>query len=93
MNNFLDLAAPGAKSLKPYQPGKPIEELQRELGVKEVVKLASNENPLGPSPLVLEAMQKQLLETARYPDGNGFILKNALAQHLQVNADQNHQTY
>ncbi|WP_455210219.1 histidinol-phosphate transaminase [Kaarinaea lacus] len=88
MNNFIDLASPGTKALKPYQPGKPIEELQRELGVKEVVKLASNENPLGPSPMVLEAIQKQLLETTRYPDGNGFILKNALAQHLEINAEQ-----
>ncbi|KPJ93634.1 MAG: aspartate aminotransferase [Gammaproteobacteria bacterium SG8_11] len=88
MNNFIDLASPGAKALKPYQPGKPIEELQRELGVKEVVKLASNENPLGPSPLVLEAIQRQLLETARYPDGNGFALKEALAQHLGVSAKQ-----
>ncbi len=88
MNNFIDLASPGAKALKPYQPGKPIEELQRELGIKDVVKLASNENPLGPSPFVLEAIQKQLLETARYPDGNGFVLKNALAQHLGINADQ-----
>jgi histidinol-phosphate aminotransferase len=88
VNNFIDLASPGAKALKPYQPGKPVEELQRELGVKEVVKLASNENPLGPSPLVLEAIQKQLQETARYPDGNGFVLKNALAQRLEVNAEQ-----
>lgn len=88
MNNFIDLASPGAKALKPYQPGKPIEELQRELGVKDVVKLASNENPLGPSPLVLEAMRTQLLETARYPDGNGFVLKNALAQHLAIHSNQ-----
>ena len=88
MNNFINLASPGAKSLKPYQPGKPIEELQRELGVKEVVKLASNENPLGPSQMVLEAVQKQLLETARYPDGNGFVLKNAVAQHFDINTDQ-----
>jgi len=88
VNNFINLASPGAKSLKPYQPGKPIEELQRELGVKEVVKLASNENPLGPSQMVLEAVQKQLLETARYPDGNGFVLKNAVAQHFDINTDQ-----
>jgi histidinol-phosphate aminotransferase len=88
VNNFIDLATPGTKALKPYQAGKPIEELRRELGIKEVVKLASNENPLGPSPLALEAIQKQLLETARYPDGNGFVLKNALAQHLGVNGDQ-----
>jgi histidinol-phosphate aminotransferase len=88
VNNFVDIASPGVRSLKPYQPGKPIEELQRELGLTEVIKLASNENPLGPSPLVLEAIQKQLLETARYPDGNGYLLKKALAQHLGVNETQ-----
>jgi len=82
------LAAPGVRGLKPYQPGKPIEELQRELGIKEVVKLASNENPQGPSPRAIEAIQKQLGETARYPDGNGFILRQALANHLRVNAAQ-----
>ena len=88
MNNYIDLAAPGVKGLKPYQPGKPIEELQRELGIKDVVKLASNENPQGPSPRALEAIQKQLAETSRYPDGNGFILKQALADHLHVNPAQ-----
>jgi histidinol-phosphate aminotransferase len=88
VNNFVDIASPGVRSLKPYQPGKPIEELQRELGLTEVIKLASNENPLGPSPLALEAIQKQLLETARYPDGNGYLLKKALAQHLGVNETQ-----
>lgn len=88
MNNFVDIATPGVRSLKPYQPGKPIEELQRELGLKQVIKLASNENPLGPSPLALEAIQKQLLETARYPDGNGYVLKNALAEYLGVNETQ-----
>lgn len=88
MNNFTDLAAPGVRALNPYLPGKPIEELQRELGIQQVVKLASNENPLGPSPLAIQAIQKQLSETARYPDGNGFVLKNALAEHLGVNTAQ-----
>ncbi|MGD8884411.1 MAG: histidinol-phosphate transaminase, partial [Gammaproteobacteria bacterium] len=50
-NKFLHLAAPGLKGLQPYQPGKPIDELKREYGVKDIIKLASNENPLGPSPL------------------------------------------
>jgi histidinol-phosphate aminotransferase len=88
VNNYIDLAAPGVKGLKPYQPGKPIDELQRELGIKEVVKLASNENPLGPSPRAIEAIQKQLTETSRYPDGNGFVLKQALAAHLGVDTMQ-----
>lgn len=88
MNNIVDLATPGVKGLHPYQPGKPTEELQRELGIKDIVKLASNENPLGPSPLALQAMKKQLLETARYPDGNGFVLKNALAGRLGVDTGQ-----
>lgn len=82
MDNFIDLAAPGVKGLRPYQPGKPIEELQREYGVEHVVKLASNENPLGPNPRVLQAIQADLPELARYPDGNGFELKKALSEHL-----------
>jgi histidinol-phosphate aminotransferase len=88
VNSYIDIAAPGVKGLKPYQPGKPIEELQRELGIKEVVKMASNENPQGPSPRAIEAIQKQLTETSRYPDGNGFVLKQALASHLGAKAEQ-----
>lgn len=76
--------------LTPYQPGKPIEELARELGLEaeKIVKLASNENPLGPSPRALEAMREALAESARYPDGSGFALKRKLAQKLGVNANQ-----
>jgi len=77
--NFFELATSGVQGLQPYQPGKPIEELEREYGIKNVIKLASNENPLGPSPLVLEAIQTHLKEISRYPDGNGFLLKHALA--------------
>jgi histidinol-phosphate aminotransferase len=79
MNRFESLALPGVRKLQPYQPGKPISELQREYGVQEVVKLASNENPLGPSPRVLARLQKEFAELARYPDGNGFALKQAIA--------------
>lgn len=79
-----DLAMPGVQSLAPYQPGKPVSELERELGLTEIVKLASNENPLGPSPLVLRVIEQSLPDISRYPDGNGFALKNALAEHLQV---------
>ncbi|QBQ54857.1 histidinol-phosphate transaminase [Nitrosococcus wardiae] len=85
---FYQLALAGVRGLTPYQPGKPIEELEREYGVRGAVKLASNENPLGPSPLAMEAASKILGESARYPDGNGFALKAALSQHLGVSADQ-----
>lgn len=74
-------------SLSPYQGGKPIGELQRELGLDHVVKLASNENPLGPGVKVLEAIQQAGSEINRYPDGNGFELKRAIAEHLSVTAD------
>lgn len=86
--DFLALANPGVPGLHPYQPGKPVEELERELGISHSVKLASNENPLGPGPKAIAAIQKALPELARYPDANGFALKTALANKLQVNTDQ-----
>ncbi|MBI2178278.1 MAG: histidinol-phosphate transaminase [Candidatus Tectomicrobia bacterium] len=64
-----------------YQPGKPIEEVERELGIRGSIKLASNENPLGPSPRALEAVQRALAGIHRYPDGGGYYLKRALARH------------
>lgn len=76
--DFIALANPGVQKISPYQPGKPIDELKRELGLDDVIKLASNENPLGTSPLALAAIQKELTEIARYPDGNGFVLKDAI---------------
>ena len=82
------LAAPGVAELKPYQPGKPLDELEREYGVSQAIKLASNENPLGPSAEALLAIQKVLPDLARYPDGNGFALKSALSKHLSVRAEQ-----
>lgn len=88
MMNFCDLAVPGVRELRPYQPGKPIEELQREYGLKEVIKLASNENPLGPSPAAVVALKEGLHELARYPDGNGFILKEALSKKFSVALNQ-----
>jgi histidinol-phosphate aminotransferase len=78
-SRFLDLAAPGIRGLKPYQPGKPIAELEREYGVTGIVKLASNENPLGPPPRALAAISRAMGELARYPDANGFELKEVLA--------------
>ena len=88
MNRFEDIANPGVRSLRPYQPGKPIEELQREYGVSNVIKLASNENPLGPSVKVLDVLSGEYSELARYPDGNGFNLKQLLAEKHGLSVDR-----
>lgn len=86
--NLLSLATKGVQALQPYQPGKPLEELEREYGISQAVKLASNENPLGPSPAALQVIQAQLAELARYPDGNGFALKTALAEKHNLTIEQ-----
>ena len=86
-NKFLQLAAPGVQALQPYQPGKPVAELERELGIRDAVKLASNENPFGPSPLALAAAQAVLPEIARYPDGSGHQLVTRLAGLHDVTPD------
>jgi len=80
--DICDLAPGYIREIAPYQPGKPISELARELGLDEagIIKLASNENPLGVSPLAQEAIKEVLADLARYPDGNGFELKRALAR-------------
>lgn len=78
----------GITHLKPYQPGKPIGELQRELGLDHIVKLASNENPLGCSPQVTAAISREFNEIARYPDGGGFILKHQISQQFAVEMTQ-----
>jgi len=88
MNLFLEFALPGVQQLVPYVPGKPVEELQRELGLTEIVKLASNENPLGVSPKVAEAINAAVPELTRYPDGSGFSLKSALSVKFGVQAEQ-----
>lgn len=72
------------KNLIPYVPGKPIEELERELGIRDAIKIASNENPIGPSPLALRAVCEYLAKLNRYPDGDAFYLKNKLAKRLGV---------
>ncbi len=77
---------PGVRQLKPYEPGKPISELQRELGIDDIIKLASNENPLGPSPRAVEAMHAALDDVALYPDGNAFALKDALSKFHAIDA-------
>jgi histidinol-phosphate aminotransferase len=86
-NRFVNIAAAGVANLNPYVPGKPISELERELGISNPIKLASNENPLGCSPKAIAAMNKQLGEVARYPDGGGFELRNALAAKHGVDAN------
>ncbi len=86
--DFIALANTGIQSLHPYQPGKPIEELQRELGLEHVVKLASNENPLGPSAKVIAAIAAAGDDLCRYPDASGFELKNDLADYLSLSSDQ-----
>ncbi len=86
---FVPIAAnAGIDAIAPYQTGKPISELERELGLTHIVKLASNENPLGCSPKVAEAIAAVLPELARYPDGNGFALKEAIAQKFAVSMQQ-----
>ncbi len=82
------LANPAIQNLSPYQPGKPISELERELGIRNVIKLASNENPLGPSPQAIAAAKQALADTARYPDGSGYQLKLRLSQYLNVDSSQ-----
>lgn len=86
--DFGQLAMEGVRILSPYQPGKPIEELQRELGLDDIVKLASNENPLGPSQAVLDACNSNLGNLCRYPDSNGFALKAALSAELVIDTAQ-----
>ena len=74
------------RAIAPYVPGKPSQELAREMGLAEsgIVKLASNENPLGPGPAALAAMHAALADITRYPDGNGFELKAAISRHHGV---------
>ncbi|HOW35877.1 MAG TPA: histidinol-phosphate transaminase [Candidatus Omnitrophota bacterium] len=74
--------------IKPYIPGKPIEEVEREMGLKSVIKLASNENPYGPSPKVLKAMVQAAKTVNRYPDGSCYYLRQELARRLKVSENQ-----
>ena len=84
--DICDLAPGYVRAIAPYQPGKPISELARELGLEEsgIIKLASNENPLGVSPLARRAIETAIADLARYPDGNGFELRQALSRRLGV---------
>ncbi len=84
MVNYGELAPSYIRAIAPYQPGKPISELERELGITGIVKLASNENPLGCSPRATAAMHEAIKTIALYPDGNGFELKDALSRRFGV---------
>jgi len=90
MTNMIEQARKNIQQLRPYQPGKPIDELAREMGLNaaDIVKLASNENPLGPSPKALQAIEAEFAELTRYPDGNGFELKEALCAKLGIQSEQ-----
>jgi len=85
--DLINLATPGVVGLQPYQPGKPVEELERELGIENIIKLASNENPLGPGVKAKQAILSAS-ELSRYPDGNAHDLKIELAKYHGVNEDQ-----
>ena len=74
--------------IRPYVPGKPIEEVKRELGLKSVIKLASNENPYGPSPKVLKAIAQEAKSLNRYPDGTCFVLRQELAKRFKIAPEQ-----
>jgi histidinol-phosphate aminotransferase len=80
------LARKNIQDLKPYEPGKPIKELERELGIKEkdIIKLASNENPIGPSPLAVRAISMAIKSINRYPDGSAFYLKRDLSKAINL---------
>ncbi|MDD5384147.1 MAG: histidinol-phosphate transaminase [Gallionella sp.] len=86
--DYTQLAPAYIRAIAPYQPGKPISELERELGISGIVKLASNENPLGASPKAVAAAHAALDEIGLYPDGNGFALKDALVKRYGVAHDQ-----
>ena len=83
-----ELAAPHILALTAYEPGKPESELKRELGIDDVIKLASNENPYGPSPKAIEALSGPAIELHRYPDPRGYDLREALAAHHDVRAKE-----
>lgn len=90
MTRLCDLAPSHIRSIAPYQPGKPIADLAREMGLQpeNIVKLASNENPLGVSPKAAQAMQEALIDIARYPDGNSFALRDAVCTRFHLKPNQ-----
>ena len=91
-NSFLENLNSGVLGLKPYEPGLPLEHTQKKLGLKKMIKLASNENPLGPSPKALDLLQGKLnsfsSELNRYPDGNAYDLKEAISKKYDIDINQ-----
>ena len=91
-NLFLENLNQGVLGLKPYEPGLPLEQTQKKLGLEKVIKLASNENPLGPSPKALDLLKGQLnsfsSDLNRYPDGNAYDLKEAISKKYSVDMNQ-----
>ena len=85
---YINIANEGVKLLSPYQAGKPIEELERELGITNIIKLASNENPFGFPESAKQAIISQLDQLTRYPDANGFELKVAVSKKFGVQPNQ-----
>ncbi len=83
--NSTELIRKNILQIEPYVPGKPVEEVKRELGLSEIIKLASNENSFGPSPKAIEAMKEACEKINVYPDANSFELKSAIARHYQLN--------
>ncbi len=83
---MIELIRRGLGDIKPYEPGRPIELVEKELGITEAIKLASNESPYGPFPQVIEAMKKSLAAVNRYPDGGSTFLKEKIADKLGVSA-------
>jgi len=87
MNKFVDVAKKSIFNITPYVPGKPIEEVEREYKIKNIVKLASNENPLGPSKFALNILKKKLKNINLYPDSSAYYLKKSLSKYLKVSKD------
>ncbi|WP_101775764.1 histidinol-phosphate transaminase [Pasteurella oralis] len=85
---YINIANEGVKQLQPYQAGKPIEELERELGISNIIKLASNENPFGLPESAKQAIQAELNNLTRYPDSNGFYFKQAIAKKFGLTPEQ-----
>ncbi len=87
MNKFINIAKKSIFNITPYIPGKPIEEVEREYKIKNIIKLASNENPLGPSKLAVNAIRKRLKNINLYPDSSVYYLRNSLSKYLKIPGD------
>ncbi|MGD1989641.1 MAG: aminotransferase class I/II-fold pyridoxal phosphate-dependent enzyme, partial [Pseudomonadales bacterium] len=85
---LLQQARPEIRAMHPYEPGKPVETLERELGIREAIKLASNENPRGPGASVREALAREAADLSRYPDGSAHAFREKLAAQQGLHPDQ-----